>query len=89
MSEFRFREMPCPECEGCGRTITTAPVRGEAFDADLCEVRCEACDGEGEVRAYCPGCDIDAPLDEEGFCENCAAVDFVEFRQTGTGGVWL
>lgn len=60
----------CLECDGRGRELSCEP------DEPTCFVRCEACDGSGEL-ADCACCDEPTALpeleDRGGHCFKCAA----------------
>lgn len=65
LSTYQLRTTDCYECEGSGE------VSFEWSDGFPDIRRCDDCGGSGETDAACCVCHNVAPLDEDGFCENC------------------
>ncbi len=80
MTPANTYRLPCYACNGEGGKRTIIPHPGEAIAADIWEDICAECDGTGECdELICSGCD--APIPDDGECENCADADELTVEQ--------
>lgn len=74
VDSFAYRTEACPECGGFG-TVTSAVDSGPIGCGYFRDDVCDECDGEGEVPAMCADCCEVKPINDDGVCRECAALD--------------
>lgn len=60
-------QFDCQACEGSGVIVSVVHITGEAYDADLSETRCDACQGKCFL-VLCEYCDAEVV---DGHCADC------------------